>query len=268
MWLNDSGARAWLFWQQPLYRNLNFLVVRRQLQSGLCYMHAPIVLQHYKEAGSTRTSGYRTIAISSYLRGEALERYLLEGVGSSEQLLLEIANITEADIKKIKLPKSPPQSQHQAAALVVENLRLHGPGLVAEFRVDSTFADGMALLSDGMTTTALPRTSFVDDAAGTINIDDATVLGLHAMVIIGYREREDGSYVFLLQNWWRDRHFVEVSAAYLAQAEATCVFITTERIKSIDIARNPQTVTVDGRYAETKADVGDCISPQKRTISA
>jgi hypothetical protein len=50
--------------------------------------------------------------------------------------------------------------------------------------------------------------------------------GMHAMVLVGHR-RSDGKDVYLLQNWWEQKQFVEVSAAYLKASRATVTFVET-----------------------------------------
>jgi hypothetical protein len=49
---------------------------------------------------------------------------------------------------------------------------------------------------------------------------------MHAMVLVGHR-RSDGKDVYLLQNWWEDKQFVEVSAEYLEACRATVTFVET-----------------------------------------
>ena len=88
------------------------------------------------------------------------------------------------------------------------------------------------------------------------NIVGKIVLGLHAMIVIGYRQEGNGDFVFLLQNWWRDRCLIEVSEfeAYLAQSGATCAFVTADWDLQTIPANLP---TVDAPYAETEADTGE-----------
>lgn len=66
---------------------------------------------------------------------------------------------------------------------------------------------------------------------GTHNLD-ANCRGMHAMLLIGARSevdvRGDVKYVFLLQNWWAERFFIEVSAEYLYSSEAIISFVEEE----------------------------------------
>ena len=50
--------------------------------------------------------------------------------------------------------------------------------------------------------------------------------GAHAMVMVGARRDDSGQY-FLLQNWWKEKQFVEVSEAYLQHCSATVFFVET-----------------------------------------
>ena len=236
MWADES--KAWLFWKREPYNTIkDILVIRRQL-SGLCYMHAPTVMQHYKVAGFTRASDHRMIDVASFvrnnMRGRALEHHLVnDGGGSSVQFLQNITNVEFPETMGIKLPRLPKQLCHQNATAVAECLQMHGPGLVAGFRVDAAFG-------------TTDKTSFLRE------VINKNILGLHAMIVIGYRQEDNGDYVFLLQNWWHNRYLIEVSESYLAQSDATCVFITT------DLQRIPANLpTVDTPYAETEADTGE-----------
>ena len=231
-WKDDPSA--WLFWKQPPFNTISdFLVIRRQL-SGLCYMHAPTVLQHYKVVGCTQKTDHKMINVGEYVRtkleGDAFAEHLTRNAGGSSTQFLD--TITKgAATNSFKLPKDPPSLRHATADGVAKYLTQRGPGLVAHFHVDDTFG-------------TTKRDSFLDDQVGPSR-------GMHAMVVIGYRKRGD-DFVFLFQNWWKGCYFVEVSENYLAQAQADCVFITTE-LKEIP----DDLPTVDTPYAETEADVGE-----------
>jgi hypothetical protein len=51
--------------------------------------------------------------------------------------------------------------------------------------------------------------------------------GLHAMVLLAIRHDGVHGRCFLLQNWWLQRQFVEVSEAYFAACGATVYFVET-----------------------------------------
>lgn len=58
------------------------------------------------------------------------------------------------------------------------------------------------------------------DCNGIKSSVDEDILSRHAMLLIGYRYATPGNasteVVFLLQNWWECRYFIEVSASYLS----------------------------------------------------
>ena len=64
-----------------------------------------------------------------------------------------------------------------------------------------------------------------------INVD-SNCRGMHSMLLIGARSevdvRGDIKYFFLLQNWWTERFFIEVSAEYLYSSEAIISFVEEE----------------------------------------
>ena len=78
------------------------------------------------------------------------------------------------------------------------------------------------------------------------------------MVIIGTHKKEDGKFTFLLQNWWRKRQLIEVSAEYLSQIGATIVFVKKE-VKEI-----PEDFPKDSAsYMETE-DLGEQLLPESK----
>jgi hypothetical protein len=46
------------------------------------------------------------------------------------------------------------------------------------------------------------------------------------MVLIGYRMVGEGHYPYLLQNWWKDKPYIEVDGGYLHSAKAAVHFMT------------------------------------------
>jgi hypothetical protein len=108
---------------------------------------------------------------------------------------------------------------------ILEELRQY-PALVSNFKVSQDFLDG--------------GVSFT----GPNNLVKNSV-GFHAMLLIGGRVK-DGKYFFLLQNWWENRSFIEVSAEYMQSAEPTISFVEQE---IIEIPSNIK--CTDSPYAET-----------------
>jgi hypothetical protein len=48
------------------------------------------------------------------------------------------------------------------------------------------------------------------------------------MVLIGHRLEGDND-IYLLQNWWKSRQFVEVDHNYLIRCNATAYFVKTDQ---------------------------------------
>ena len=57
--------------------------------------------------------------------------------------------------------------------------------------------------------------------------------GRHAMALVGYRI-VDGKKRYLLQNWWKDKPYVEVDVDYLLSSKATIHFIKEKQIEMGD----------------------------------
>jgi hypothetical protein len=94
-----------------------------------------------------------------------------------------------------------------------ETFEKFGPGLLSTFEVYDEFLDAHKLsYTDG------PRGRFV---------------GHHSMVVLGVRS-EGESRIFLLQNWWRDKQFVEVSEDYISCMECSVFFVCTPQIFARD----------------------------------
>lgn len=109
------------------------------------------------------------------------------------------------------------------------------PALVSRFCVDSFF-----LKKDS-------GTSFLGNqlASQTSSTD------YHAMLLIGYR-REGNDIIFLLQNWWKDRYLIEISANYLKSCAPDIIFASSS-LTSIP-SGFPVLRTA---YAETSVDCGE-----------
>lgn len=214
-----------LFWLhfKPAQQLPNLKVIRRQ-ESGLCCMHAPAVLQHYLLTMATMGAEHGMLDVSKYI---ATQRYVVEGQGqSSFQFLCQISNEKfVAHSCLIPSRKSSEMEHELAVAEIVACLRKYGPCLVAGFHVDHAFY------------TAKPGQSFID----VPNVNKKDLVGYHAMLIVGYREVPSGQCIFLLQNWWQDRYFIEVSSEYLASAQPHLYFC--KRLQNMTTIPHAQTHT-------------------------
>ena len=237
---SHGWSDAWLFWQHPPYNELDrrFLVLRAQIH-GPCWMLAPSVLLHYKQAGSLLVSDVKTVDVAKYIYDFSSSKFLENNIlhdegGSSKNFLRTLAGHVETD--SLVLPKFSQPMRSITSAAIADFVREYGPGLVSCFKCDEWF--------------------FARKSESYLEVNEGKVVGLHSMVLIGYRKQGD-EYVFLLQNWWRDNYFIEVSESYLAHAGAEIVFITSP----VEGIRNDIPV-VDSAYAETIADGGESFQEE------
>jgi hypothetical protein len=155
--------------------------------SGLCYMHAPEVLQHYLVSlNNPRHTGMIDMVnlIRQNFSAKKLKEHVFDDDGDNS--IRTLAMILE--------PASTFVSTNQAE--YAKYLHKYGPALVQPFTVHTDFLEG-------------GRWSFDGAPKGKVE-------GQHAMVLIGARrEATSGKHFFLLQNWWKHSQFVEVSGTYL-----------------------------------------------------
>lgn len=69
----------------------------------------------------------------------------------------------------------------------------------------------------------------------------------HSMLLIGgYTETDTDTVHFLLQNWWEEKYFIQVTAEYLASTECQIAFV----IKGKEVAIQEIFECVDAPFAE------------------
>jgi hypothetical protein len=152
---------------------------------------------------------------------QRLQAHLFQCVGETAvKNLTQITTLTDSNLIYANITRGNAES----IAFVIKCLTDYGVGLVSRFRVYKTFIDGA-------------------DTLTTLKKDDPFV-GYHSMLIIGYRE-EAGQIYFLLQNWWKDRCFMEVSADYLAVVLANIIFVNRSITSSqqFDLIQAPCALT-------------------------
>lgn len=169
-----------------------FLVQRYQL-SGNCYLHAPALLQFYL---SSLATGKREnmLDISRYVRQNFSSRDLKNHIinddgGSSFQ---QFFNLTG------QYPRACNPSD------IRRSYERYGPGLVCQFKVYDDFRR--------------PNKFLYHQSPQGIN-----PVG-HAMILVGFRTDSQDNVFLLLQNWWKEKQFVEVTPSYLADCGATVYF--------------------------------------------
>jgi hypothetical protein len=181
----------------PKVSSKDVLVQRAQL-SGLCYIHGPDMLQHYLVSMNSDKAGMIDISklIHDTFDAKQLEEHIFNDHGGSSDVMLKYilepnSVIASTDILNIE-----------------ERLQEHGPLLVARFQVHVNFhEDNGTFIYHGK--------------------PEGKTKGLHAMILIGTRKDGNGKRLFLLQNWWKQKQFVEVDEEYLGACEPILFFVRT-----------------------------------------
>jgi hypothetical protein len=188
-----------VFRDHQLLKGKQHAYVERVQLSGLCYMHAPVILQHYLVSMHSHDAVPMldmAVYLKKHMSAEALERHIWLNKGGDSHAFLE----------KILVQDPVPvfdsvSAKHDLASSLLQ----YGPGLVSGFKVEKKFN------SDKW------------KHIGTQKIDST---GLHAMVLVGFRKQGNGIR-YLLQNWWKTKPFIEVDADYLESCGAIAHFMKT-----------------------------------------
>ena len=184
-------------------------VTRIQPSGGLCYMHAPAVLQHNLVTVHSGGEHHEMLNVAKYIveffSADMIYAHVVKDTGaSSETFLKNIMGLKEGDTEAQPIIA---RSAARDAPCVAQALKTYGVGLVARFKVEPAFQG--------------------TEVSFTANALRGEAVGLHAMTLVGHREN-DGQHLFLLQNWWKEKQFIEVSAEYLAAADAGITFVGKE----------------------------------------
>ncbi|CAE7220362.1 unnamed protein product [Symbiodinium necroappetens] len=190
------------------------LLERVQL-SGLCYMHAPIVLQAYLVAmhAGSQTGASKMLDLADYIRkhrtAQELKNHIFEDEGGSGEAFLRQILANASGLEGFACTQMVDEVVGQAIInRIISNLKQFGPALVSGFMVTENFLEAK-----------------IHEHLGQ---DNSTEVGLHSMVLVGHR-KESGQDRFLLQSWWSDKSFIEVDADYLAAQQASLVFVQAEQ---------------------------------------
>jgi hypothetical protein len=214
------------------------LVLRRQLSAN-CFIHAPGVLQGYLVQKGTKCF-LEMIDLSKFIRDcaedDLLASLVLADNGGMSLYLLntllpDFPSLVSSHLRDPK--RASEKGKKDALKNIIESFDSHGPALISECNLDQQFRDFHQVEDN------------VDDPFDLYEIpsfDDyipSPQSGTHAMVLVGYRGN-GGSYTFLLQNWWRDMQFCEVSFDYLMKSKAKVTFCYTEQHCFIGLDKNWQ----------------------------
>lgn len=224
-----------------------FMVIRRQ-RSGLCAAHASVTFQHYLESFRNKTENHTTLDVSHYIREtlseEKQERYLLTGKFgmNAHNFFFTITGMTEADIC-IQSPSAGNKTRwnfnwYKKQALTNFSSS-RGPALVSNFASGKSFNN-----SDANKVTYQGREN-------DFKYKDSGEKQRHAMILIGMHVDDDGMLWFLLQNTWKDKFFVEVSAEYFISCEGILRFVP----ESVDVSLKDNPAVVNDEYYETSSPI-------------
>ena len=194
-------------------------LVERIQNSGLCYMHACVVVQHYlvamnnaKEVPMLNMAEY----LKKFMPGESLYQHIWNDKGGDSFDFLK--RILKKKPKSRNILHCSNMNDFDSMDVYLDS---YGPGLVSGFAVAKDFisTDWQHL--------------------GDYEVEQFE--GRHAMVLVGYRV-VGGKKRYLLQNWWKDKPYVEVDVDYLLSSDATIHFILEEQLEMGDYPTNLDTL--------------------------
>jgi hypothetical protein len=227
------GEDCVLFWKS--YPDLKDLMVIRQQHSGLCFMHAPVALQHYLVSINSGTSDRKMIDIARFIdlfrMGDSFLQIVKYDLGGDSAEFLEEIFVDDPSFETMQTSINCTARYWAEQAQDLSDMLKVRPALVSHFWVDETFrASGTTFLH--------PK-----------DFEKTKKIGRHAMLLIGSRV-EGRETIFLLQNWWKGRYLIEVSASYLSKCGALIIDVKESSLESIP-SRFP---VVESLYAETSID--------------
>lgn len=191
-----------VFRDHPDLQGKSHALVERFQKSGLCYMHACVVVQHYlvamnnqEEVPMLNMAEY----LKKYMKSDELYEHIWNNKGGDS------LNFLESILKKRPASDGIFNCSNRNDLDSMENLlKSDGPALVSGFYVTQDFTG--------------------NDWQHLGNHQGTNVLGKHAMALVGYRV-VDGKTHYLLQNWWKSKPYVEVDSDYLLSSRAIIHFI-------------------------------------------
>jgi hypothetical protein len=191
-----------------------------------CFLHASVVTQAYKvQAPNPVENSQQMVDICKFVRQsyscEKLLNFLDDKGGDSRDTLTtilynkETRNI-QGDVAMSTEFNTSFTSEGVTSCPLKDLLELHGPALVSMFRLEKRFYQRNDNIDN-----AQPELSFFDGELIRTAANDKT---RHAMVLVGTRLVGD-EWRLLLQNWWPNMQFVEVSREYFLSCEAVLTFV-------------------------------------------
>ena len=211
-------------------------LVERVQKSGLCYMHAGVVLQHYLVAMNNATLIPMLDMVQyfrKYMSRDNLYNHIWNDHGGDSAIFLErILKIRPGSGDTLTFV-----NQFLSSEDIDKHLREFGPALVSGFEVNRDFVASNSWQHVG-------------------SYDYEEPVGYHAMVLVGSR-LEKGQRRYLLQNWWSKKPYIEVDAAYLGSSYARITFIETKQLEMGDYPSN------DHAIVECSLDTSERFMPER-----
>eukprot|EP01125_Pyxidicula_operculata_P015868 TRINITY_DN5406_c0_g1_i11.p1 TRINITY_DN5406_c0_g1~~TRINITY_DN5406_c0_g1_i11.p1 ORF type:complete len:194 (-),score=38.44 TRINITY_DN5406_c0_g1_i11:138-719(-) len=130
--------------------------------------------------------------IKSNFTSEGLKHYIFDDKGCSATFFDSILQ---------------PDSTIKSFGILEDNYTKYGVGLVSRFSVYEDFQN-------------LEVHHHYGERSGKY-------IGLHSMALVGFRKDKDDKVYYLLQNWWKEKQFVEIDEEYLMRCGGTVSFIVT-----------------------------------------
>lgn len=268
-WSDDNCTDKYTIFQDT---NSPVRGILRKQREGTCFMLAPIVLQHYwsciNEDPDSPTLNPAALLCTVKNIGGILDSIILNRGFSSIAFLKLISESMK--FRELKIPLLEDNFHYFSCEDAFRLLKQRGPCLVSNFQCDSSF-----------------RLGGVSFGFNNEVVDNTRIHTEHCMVLVGMKriplesnptatvcderrlsdENEMSAYsrhryVFLLQNSWESRFFIEVTSEYLASSGATLFFVAEGgSLRLRPITRH----SVDHLpYLETSLDTSDVHLPEAR----
>ncbi len=178
-------------------------LVQRVQKSRLCYIHAPLVLQHYLVSRKTSSKQVGMINIAHYIHDHfdtgKLEKRIFYNEGGDSAYQVDNILIPDPEISPIARKN-----------YTMDTMKVYGPCLVSKFKVFKDFQQGDQVMFHGKPP----------------NKNKNNLMRCHGMIMIGFRE-DQGKRYFLLQNWWAKKQFIEVDFEYQNECNPLLSYVET-----------------------------------------
>lgn len=193
-----------------IFLNRPHTIAQRFQRGGLCSMNAPVIVQYYREVLNFKLGKkeYPMLDLLKFLREklgpEELADYIFKCDGFDSHLFLKKIIGEESHVQ--------PSGVHD----IIDNFKKYGPALLQKFEVREDFCN-----------------QAIHHHYGKSHSD--VIVGYHAMVLVGYRfDSESNKNFFLIQNWWKEKQFVEVDEDYLKAHVGGIYFLITPQSEIIE----------------------------------